>query len=701
MLASHSLASTWLLAALVAVVDCKIDRESIIRQFNLRLNQSHAYSPVQVGNGNFAFGADVSGLQTFLPHNTLSSWGWHNSSLPTTPNQTAISDFTGQDWWTHGRLVNYNQPNPAEKDISQWLIANPHRINLGRIGLWFGGKNVTEDELTERTQTLDLWEGTISSSFSWHGKSVTVKTIASPEIDTIAVTITSELLGNGELGVFFDFPYASGKNKFDAPFVGLFNATSNHTTTLTSRKNSATITHTLDATTYDTEIRWESEGRIQRTNNETHSYVLTGKDSETFAFTATFAPKAANSQGSFRDVKKSAKDWWKKYWSTGAFISLPSATNSSAKELQRRIVLTQYLLAVNGAGKDPAQESGLVNNGWYGKYHCEMIFWHLAHWTVWNKWDLYNRTIGVYERFLPSSYDRAKHQGYQGARIGKMQDDNPSGWSAPGEINSLLIWQQPHPMWFAEMEYRKSPTQKTLQKWDRVLAGVADFMASYAWYNQSTKVYDLGPPMYPVSENTNPNQTVNPTFELAYWRFGLDVAAKWKERQHQVVPASWRTVKDNLASFPIQDNAYVLYEGVEDMWTSPEIASDHPGFLGLYGWLPPDPRLNLTVFQNTVDKVYASWDLANLYGWDFPLMAMAAARLGDGEQAVRWLLDVNNQVNELGMPEGGNRVATPYFPASAGMLLAVGMMAGGWDGLAGSVFPEDWDVEVEGFQRSM
>lgn len=700
MLVSLSPVSMWLLAALVAVGNCEIDRESIVRQFNLRLNQSHPYSPVQVGNGNFAFGADVSGLQSFLPHNTLSTWGWHNSSLPTTPNQTAISDFTGQDWWTHGRLVNYNQPNPAEKDISQWLIANPHRINLGRIGLWFGGNNVTENELTNRTQILDLWEGTISSSFSWKGKSVTVRTIASPDTDTIAVNINSELLGTGGLGVFFDFPYASGKNKFDAPFVGLFNATSNHTTTLRQSKSSATITHTLDATTYDAEIRWENDGQIKRTTNKTHYYVLKPeKGGETFAFTATFAPKAAKSRESFKNVETRATSWWNNYWSTGAFISLPTATNSSANELQRRVVLTQYLLAVNGAGKDPPQESGLVNNGWYGKAHLEMTFWHLAHWTVWNKWNLYDRSIGVYERFMPSSYDRAKQQGYQGARIGKMFD--PSGRSAPGEINSLLIWQQPHPMWFAENEWRKSPTQKTLQKWDEVLTGVADFMASYAWYNQSTKVYDLGPPMYPVSENTNPNQTINPTFELAYWRFGLDVAAKWKTRQQRAVPASWRTVKDNLATFPIQDNAYVLYEGVEDMWTSPEIASDHPGFLGLYGWLPPDPRLNLTVFQNTVEKVYASWDLKNLYGWDFPLMAMAAARLGDGEQAVRWLLDSNNQVNELGMPEGGNRVATPYFPASAGMLLAVGMMAGGWDGFTGPVIPEGWKVEVEGFHTSM
>lgn len=207
--------------------------------------------------------------------------------------------------------------------------------------------------------------------------------------------------------------------------------------------------------------------------------------------------------------------------------------------------------------------------------------------------------------------------------------------------------------------------------------------------------------MYPVSENTNPNQTVNPTLELAYWRFGLDVALKWQERQHKALPALWRKVKDKLASFPIQEDAYVLYEGVQDMWSSPEIASDHPGFMGLYGWLPPDPRFNLTVFQNTVKKVYASWDFKNLYGWDFPLLAMAAARMGNGEQAVQWLLDPNNQVNELGMPEGGTRVPTPYFPASAGLMLAVGMMAGGWDGLEGPIFPKDWKVEVENFAKAM
>ncbi|KAF2258576.1 hypothetical protein CC78DRAFT_621712 [Lojkania enalia] len=677
-----------------------IDRQSVVRRFNLRQNESHFYSPMQVGNGNFAFGADITGLQTFVPHNTLSSWGWHNSTLPSTPNQTSITDFTGLDWWTHGRLVNYAQPNPAEKDISQWMISNPHRINLGRIGLWFGEQNVTELMLSERSQSLDLWEGIISSSFSLYGENVCIETMVDPTSDTIAVEIRSELLSNSSLGVFFDFPYASGKNKFDAPFVGVWNATSNHSTLIERRDRGAIVKHILQTTVYYADIAWESDAVIEDPKNGTHQYTLKpGNNVKELRFTVTFSPEPPKlNPQTFIYTKRKTRAWWQDYWESGAFISLPQK-NSSAQELQRRIILSQYLLAVNGAGKDPAQESGLVNNGWYGKFHMEMVFWHLAHWTLWNKWSLYGRSIGIYDRFLSTSFERAKRQGYQGARIGKMSD--PTGRSAPGEINSLLIWQQPHPMYFAEMEYRKFPKEETLKKWDHILKGVADFMASYAWFNESTNVYDLGPPMYPVSENTSPNQTVNPTFELAYWRFGLGVAEQWQLRQGKSIPSNWRFVKENLAPFPVENGVYVLYEGVKNMWTTPTLSEDHPGLLGIYGWLPPDSRLNLTIFNATIQKVYESWNFTYSYGWDFPLLAITAARLGDAEKAVSWLLDSNNQFDELGMPIGGARVPTPYFPASAGLLLAVGMMAGGWDGLEGPIFPEEWHVEVEAFGKAM
>jgi hypothetical protein len=83
------------------------------------------------------------------------------------------------------------------------------------------------------------------------------------------------------------------------------------------------------------------------------------------------------------------------------------------------------------------------------------------------------------------------------------------------------------------------------------------------------------------------------------------------------------------------------------------------------------------------------------------MLAMNAARLGRPEKAVEYLLDVNFPFDDVGMPIGGPRVATPYFPGSSSLLVAVAMMAGGWDGKEGPQFPQGWSVEVEGFSPAL
>ncbi len=278
---------------------------------------------------------------------------------------------------------------------------------------------------------------------------------------------------------------------------------------------------------------------------------------------------------------------------------------------------------MNSASSNEPQESGLVNNGWYGKFHLEMYVWHSMHFARWNHFDLLWRSMpNMYERFLASSYDRARAQGYEGRPLG--QDDRSHREERPGEINSLLIWQQPHPMYFAEYEYRAFPNATTLKKWDEILEATADFMASFAWWNTTTLRYDLGPPMYPVSENTNPNATINPTFELAYWRFGLEVAAQWKQRQGQSVPDKWIHVRDNLAPLPVVDGTYAVYEGIPGMWTINTTTFDHPAMAGIYGLLPPPvsgPGLDMTVLKNTASKIKNLWALDESYGWDFSMLA--------------------------------------------------------------------------------
>ena len=90
-------------------------RKRVVSQYNIIRTSliDNETTPLQVGNGNFAFNVDNTGLQvrftrlgrcpllhsclwantmdsqyantycqTFLPFNTLSSWAWHNDSLP-------------------------------------------------------------------------------------------------------------------------------------------------------------------------------------------------------------------------------------------------------------------------------------------------------------------------------------------------------------------------------------------------------------------------------------------------------------------------------------------------------------------------------------------------------------------------------------------------------------------------------------------
>lgn len=393
--------------------------------------------------------------------------------------------------YTHGRLVNYDQPNPAEPLISNWLIANPQRINLGRIGFHFTSSNITEANLSNKTQTLDLYSGHITSSFTLYGSIVTVKTTVDPESDTVSIQVKSDLLKKGKLGVFFDYPYPD-VNKFDAPFVGIWNLTSLHTTSLQKSGNKAQITHDIDATRYYTSIEWKGDATISGPVNGTHQYILQPKTSSgvTLDLTVNYSPSPKPQLPDAQSISDSASDWWSDYWESGGFIDLTKTKNANATELQRLILTSQYLVTVNSASSNPPQESGLVNNGWYGKFHMEMVFWHLAHFGRWNKWSLLSRSVpGIYERFLPSSKERAAEQGYKGARWGKMSD--PTGRSAPGEINSLIIWQQPHVMYFAEMEWRKHTTLKTLRKWDNLIEETAEWMVSFAWWNTSTGKFSL------------------------------------------------------------------------------------------------------------------------------------------------------------------------------------------------------------------
>lgn len=57
--------------------------------------------------------------------------------------------------------------------------------------------------------------------------------------------------------------------------------------------------------------------------------------------------------------------------------------------------------------------------------------------------------------------------------------------------------------------------------------------------------------------------------------------------------------------------------------------------------------------------------------WDFPLLAMSAARIGEQEKAVEWLLHPLFRFDDVGMPVGGvRRVCINIFAVSISKLRA-------------------------------
>src|SRR5437763_6690880 len=82
--------------------DGAIDRRAVVSRHNPTLHDFDVRSPLSVGNGEFAFTADATGLQTFrrlyesaLPLSTQSQWGWHTSPNPRRqgPSELRLEQF--------------------------------------------------------------------------------------------------------------------------------------------------------------------------------------------------------------------------------------------------------------------------------------------------------------------------------------------------------------------------------------------------------------------------------------------------------------------------------------------------------------------------------------------------------------------------------------------------------------------------------
>ncbi len=652
-----------------------VDRERRVRRHHPRLRKPDILNPFQLGNGNFAFGADITGLQTFeaeynrgLPLATMSHTIWH--SQPGKPGHTYAGYPRIECGSRNSRYL--EPPNGRNREWAEHLRSNPHRLNLAKLS-FHTGTPLTFDRLQDTDQTLDLWEGILHSHFRLDGAPVEVRTAVAGDIDELGIIIQSPLLAAGSLRVRLAFPYggtaANGNNAvWDAPHK--------HHTIMDGTR----IRRQLDGTEYTVALRI-SGGRMIRVSEHEFEITASGDRLELgILFDGAGKPLSA------AEVLNSSRRAWREFWNSGGCLEFTDGPDETF-ELERRMVLSEYLTRINCAGIYPPAETGLACNSWSGRFHLEMHWWHAVHFDLWNRPELLRKSMDFYRQILPEAKNLAAEQGYRGARWPKSS--GPDGHPVPSPIEPWLIWHLPHPVYYAELFYRRHPNAETLDYFGQIVDETATFLADFLCFDPVAGRYRVGPQVIDAAEIFRDRNSINPTFETSYIQWALETAQIWRERRR--LPRD-RRVDDILSRYPVPqpfNGHYTAGESAPDTFSAAGKKYSHPMMLGICGMLP-GRHCDREVMRRTLHDLLAAWDWRReSWGWDYPLAALTAIRLGEPQTALKILL-MDTPANCY-LINGHNHQSPDlpcYLPGNGGLLTAAAM-------LAHCPKPKDWNWRFE------
>ena len=737
-----------LFTALFSVLSINLSASNISRKAVVTRNAPviSAFDPLNslsVGNGHFSVTVDVTGLQSYpqecengIPLCAMSDWGWHSfpNSKGLKPEDTLKKMNLG-----HGREEVYAVEYKTEgknKDATEYFRVNPHRLNLGNIGLVFTdqGKNLPVSEVKNIKQTLNLYDGTIFSNYTVSGEVYIVMTASETNGSGMLFNVKTKAFKKGKAYICLSLPYVTGKH---ADAATDWENDEKHSSEIVNRyDNAVLLRHIIDNTSYYVKVTWTGKASFGKTKE--HTFVLRPK-SEDLTVCVEYVEnnpqilKAFNLKTAFESVKQ----YWNNWWEDGAIVDFSDCTDERAKELERRVVLSQYLTYINCANDTPPQETGLTYNSWYGRPHLEMTWWHMVDFSLWNRPQVLERIMKWYnDKAYPYAKQIAERQGFKGVRWMKMTD--PWVGESPSNVGSFLTWQQPHYIYMAEELYRRYPNAVTLDKYAKQVEETAEFMADFAMscdVDKNGKIRLYG--QTAMQEAMSKDFSFNHPFEQAYWVYGLTTAQKWRERRGLQRHKEWDDIIRRMASLAEYEDIYTAGEASQPFLTEDgqkteensafdpfnyggdtgkkqltetefrlKCRSDHPAVLGACGLLPDYGLYDRAKMQRTLLWVFDNWNWDTTWGWDYGMTAMCAARLGDGESAVRALLIDKGKNTYL---VSGHNYQEPkrlrlYLPGNGALLNAVAMMCAGWDGcpdVKNPGFPHNgkWNVKWEGLNK--
>ena len=705
-----------------------IDRPALLRRHRPIITAPHPVDVLTVGNGDLAITVDMTGLQSLpefhrlqadpakvadtgvdglpqqprrefdkddyqIPLRTQSTWGWYRTrgrrEYLMTEASTSYSTPRG-DVPYPDRMGLELPVGPVTDDVeaAAWLNFNPRRLHLGRLALVLPGQSdLAPTDIVDGTLMLELEVGRIDAAFQLRGAPVEVSIVVDPHQDRIAARVSSPLLRSGLAVAWIFDPQQDALAPFEAPLR-------DDVHWRRPRRDRWVARHEVEDAAYLTGIT-VGGGWLEAADEGERAAIArsAGDELEIVVDLVPFSGELP-APGDFPSTRDAAAKWWRTYWSEGAAISLDGSTAAEAVELERRIVLSQYLTAVNCAGRTPPQETGLIYNTWEGKFHLEMHWWHAAHFPMWHRGKLLERSLGWYHDILPVARSTAERQGYAGVRWPKQTD--PSGRESPSIIGSFIIWQQPHLIYLLDLLRAEGRSPAFMAEHLELIDETAAFMSDFV--EERDGRFHLPAPLVPAQESylVSRATTENPTFELAYWAWALRAANDLREHAGIERVPRWDDVSDRMAA------PHVMPDGTYAAVGSPPhlIREDHPSMLMAMGWLPDVPLIDPTIMRATLDSVLRRWDIQSTWGWDYPFMAMLATRLGDNEAELDLLLQPTPKNVYL---INGHNPQMPgflslYLPANGGLLAAMAHLAQAV--LSGRRLPVGWQLTAEGFPKT-
>jgi hypothetical protein len=274
------------LLLIAAIICCKnINTSERYRQVSANCIENSSLADLKaiaVGNGNFSFSPDITGLQTFCSDEL------HGMKPVVKQNQE------------EGSFV------PA--------------IGLSIVGE--DGNEISSVDIKEPFQRLDLLTGEIDSKFKVDGIPVDLKTVCHPDYDMVSVQIVSALLKAKRLKIKITYCTdncaeklsifsASGRNKYEI---------------VSDSQNIALLRNTTGSANHFVMI-WKNSASI-RSDGRSGYIIDPSKYDSVYSFTVQFLKDLAYRRvQTFGETEAASKKSWNAFWNTldDSYFLRPSA----------------------------------------------------------------------------------------------------------------------------------------------------------------------------------------------------------------------------------------------------------------------------------------------------------------------------------------------------------------------------------------